>query len=31
VLKTAGIDEVIPVFPDVDAACSALKVAHESR
>ena len=31
VLKTAGIDEVIPVFPDVNAACSVLKAAGESH
>ena len=28
VLKTAGIDEVIPIYPDVDAASSALKAAE---
>jgi anti-sigma B factor antagonist len=27
VLKVAGIDTIIPVYPDVDAACSALKAA----
>jgi anti-anti-sigma factor len=31
VLKMAGIDTIIPVYPDVDSACSALVAAAESR
>jgi anti-anti-sigma factor len=31
VLKMAGIDTIIPVYPDVDSAYSALMAAAESR
>jgi len=31
VLKMAGIDTIIPVYPDVDSAFSALVAADESR
>jgi len=31
VLKMAGIDTIIPVYPDVDTACSALMALAESR
>ena len=31
VLKVAGIDTIIPVYPDVDAASSAMKASFESR
>ena len=31
VLKMAGIDTIIPVYPDVDSAFSALVAAAESR
>ena len=31
VLKMAGIDTIIPVYPDVDSACSALMALTESR
>lgn len=31
VLKMAGIDTIIPVYPDVETACSALTAAAESR
>jgi anti-sigma B factor antagonist len=31
VLKMAGIDTIIPVYPDVDTAFSALMAAAESR
>jgi anti-sigma B factor antagonist len=31
VLKMAGIDTIIPVYPDVDSAWSALMAAAESR
>jgi anti-sigma B factor antagonist len=31
VLKMAGIDTIIPVYPDVDSAYSALMAASESR
>ncbi|MDM0015690.1 STAS domain-containing protein [Variovorax sp. J22P168] len=31
VLRMAGIDTIIPVYPDVDTACSALSAGLESR
>jgi hypothetical protein len=31
VLKMAGIDTIIPVYPDVDSAYSALTATTESR
>ena len=31
VLKMAGIDTIIPVYPDVDTACSALMAGAGSR
>jgi anti-sigma B factor antagonist len=31
VLKVAGIDTIIPVYPDVDTACNALRAVFESR
>lgn len=31
VLKMAGVDTIIPVYPDVDSACSALVAAAGSR
>jgi anti-anti-sigma factor len=31
VLKMAGIDTIIPVYPDVDSAFSALMASSESR